>query len=176
MPVHEVALNETLLVEAATLIPKNDTCIGLSPGAGGKSKQWPLKKFIATAVEQQNKGRTVVFFLGPEEESMYNEISSHLPTAVFPEFDENRQRRGGALLSIALAQFMNASVANDAGGGHLIAAGGRPLVTLYGHTSADKFKPAYGPHFAINAATFGSVAMDVIPVNAVLEAIEQMLG
>ena len=107
---------------------------------------------------------------------MYGEISSQLPDAIFPEFDENRRRRGGALLSIALARFLSVSVANDAGGGHLLAAGGQPLVTLYGHTSADKFKPAYGAHLAISASTFNSDAMDAIPVDTVLEAIEQMLA
>lgn len=175
MQIPEVTLNETLLAEAASVLPLESLYVGLSPGAGGKSKQWPLQKFISTALEQQRKGRLVAFFLGPEEESMFSEIRNHVPDAIFPEFDENHQRRGGAMLSIALARHMNISVANDAGGGHLLAAGGQPLVSLYGHTSAEKFRPVYGPHHAISASTFNSQDMDAIPVDAVLQAIEQML-
>ena len=174
-PVHEVTLDDTLLNQAASVFVKDATYVGLSPGAGGKSKQWPLKNFIDTAVEQQKKGRIAAFFLGPEEEAMLSEISHHLPAAVFPEFDENYRRRGGALFSIALAKFMTVSVANDAGGGHLLSAGGQPLVTLYGHTSAEKFKPSYGRHFALNASTYNSQEMDAIPTHDVLDAIELMI-
>ena len=47
----EVTLNETLLAEAASVLPLESLYVGLSPGAGGKSKQWPLQKFISTALE-----------------------------------------------------------------------------------------------------------------------------
>ena len=171
----KVEIKQALISSAAAILGNKDDYIGFSPGAGGKSKRWPLENFLAVASEQEKLGRTPVFFLGPDEEHMLSDIRSKVPNAVFPEFDDQFQRRAGALFSIALAKFMQVSLANDAGGGHLLSAGGQPLVTLYGHTNAKKFSPRYGRHHAITATAFGSQDMDVIPVTAVLEAIEQML-
>lgn len=171
----EVSIKDELISRARTVLGDENSYIGLSPGAGGQSKRWPLEKYLSVACEQEKKGRIPAFFLGPDEEHMLNEIRSNLPNAIFPEFDELYQRRGGALFSIALAKVMQVSVANDAGGGHLLSAGGQPLVTLYGHTNAEKFRPRYGRHLAINATNFGSEDMGAIPVTAVLEAIEQMM-
>ena len=66
--------------------------------------------------------------------------------------------------------------ANDAGGGHLLAAGGRPLVTLFGRTSEDKFKPPYGTRIAISAREYGGTDMSLIPVQRVTTAIDAVLA
>jgi len=171
---HHVAVEEVLLNQAQEILGRSSNLIGFSPGAGGISKRWPLDRFIAVAAAQESKGRVAAFFLGPDEEFMLSEIRGSLPQAVFPEYDHNFQRLGGPMLSIALATLMNVSVANDAGGGHLLAAGGKPLVSLYGHTSAEKFRPRYGPHRSISALDFGAKTMNSIPVNSVIEAVDQM--
>ena len=67
-------------------------------------------------------------------------------------------------------------VANDAGGGHLLGAGGRPLITLFGRTSAHKFKPPYCKQIAITAQEFGGTEMELIPVSRVALAIEAVIG
>ena len=175
-PLHVVPVTQTLTSLAGELLPTDQVYIGFSPGAGGARKRWPLARFIDTAKAQSNRGRCPVFFLGPDEQRLLTEIKAAVPTAKFPEYDESHQRRGGVMLSIALAARMACSVANDSGGGHILAAGGRPLVSLYGHTSAMKFQPKYGPHIAINASQFSSQSIDAIPVHAVLESIEQGLG
>ena len=175
-PIHHIPLPDKLLSQAETLLPAGQTYIGFSPGAGGERKRWPLKNFLDAAKVQIQQNRVAVFFLGPEESHLLSEIKSALPGALFPEYDNGEKRSGGVLLSIALARQLHCSVANDSGGGHILAAGGRPLVSLYGHTSADKFRPSYGKHRAISAAEFGGMQMDVITVGAVTDAINSMLA
>ena len=77
---------------------------------------------------------------------------------------------------MALATRLAIGVANDAGGGHLLAAGGRPLVSLFGHTDPEKFRPPYGTRIAICARDYGGPEMTRIPVGAVLAAVERALA
>ena len=65
------------------------------------------------------------------------------------------------------ADRLAAAVANDSGTGHLIAAAGTKLVSLFGPTRAAKFAPA-APRLEIVAAQdFGGEAMEAIPLDAV---------
>lgn len=168
-------ISDELSNEAEKVLSAKNTYIGLSPGAGGQSKRWPLAAFLSIAHQQLALGRKPIFFIGPDEQHLMPEIRTSIPNAMFPEFDGDNRREGGALFSIALARRLHVSVANDAGGGHLLAAGGRPLISLYGHTSAEKFRPIYGPHHAICASEYGTTEMASIPTSAVSDAIEKML-
>lgn len=160
---------------AAELLSETGAYIGFAPGSGGPRKRWPLTCYIELANAQTQLGRTAVFFLGPQETSLQGDIAAAVPGALFPEQSPQANGRGGPLLSIALARRISLGVANDAGGGHLLAAGGRPLVTLFGRTSADKFKSPYGPRIAITARDYGGTDMALIPVARVAEAIEAAL-
>ncbi|MGR8948276.1 MAG: glycosyltransferase family 9 protein [Gammaproteobacteria bacterium] len=175
VPYHVVPIEKELSDKALQILPANETYVGFSPGAGGQSKRWPLQRFIEIARVQSGQGRRPVFFLGPEEAHLLAELKAELPSARFPEYDELHRRRGGVMLSIALASRMSCSVANDSGGGHILAAGAQPLISLYGHTSATKFRPKYGPHTAIIASDFGAKAIDAIPVQIVLDTFNRIL-
>ncbi len=157
---------------AEELLPAGETYVGLAPGASGVRKRWPLSHYIELAKRQRKKGRTPVFFLGPEENSVYGEITEALPAALCPEQDHRALGRAGPLLSIALAQRIAVGVANDAGSGHLLAAGGQPLITLFGRTNAEKFKPPYGSRIAITARAYGGTDMALIPLARVAAAID----
>jgi len=160
---------------ARALLPASGVYIGFAPGAARSRKRWPLTRFIELANAQKKVGRTPVFFLGPIESSLRGALAMAVPGALFPEQSPLADGRGGPLLSIALAARTALGVANDAGGGHLLAAGGRPLITLFGHTSEHKFKPPYGPRIAITAREYGGTEMTRIPVERVAEAIEAAL-
>lgn len=160
---------------AAALLPANAGYVGFAPGSAGARKRWPLERFIELARAQAAAGRTPVFFLGPEEHSMLPVLREAVPNALFPEQAPAATGRG-PLLSIALARRLDGAVANDAGGGHLLAAGGRGLITLFGHTDPEKFKPPYGTRIAITARDFGGTTMAAIPVPAVAAALERLLG
>ncbi|MDA0821310.1 MAG: lipopolysaccharide heptosyltransferase family protein [Proteobacteria bacterium] len=172
-PVIDVgAANERL---AKQLLPDGKRYLGLAPGSAGESKRWPLRRYIDLAKAHGSNDLTPVFFLGPEEISMYEEIARAVPQALFPEQVAGSRNLGGALFSIALAQRIAVGVANDAGGGHLLAAGCRPLITLFGHTSEQKFKPPYGRRIAINARDYGGTDMSLIPVDRVAVEINLLL-
>jgi len=160
---------------AAALLPAKAGYVGFAPGSAGARKRWPLERFIELARMQCTAGRKPVFFLGPEESSIVAELQSALPDALFPE-QAPAAAGHGPLLSIALARRLDGAVANDAGGGHLLAAGGRGLITLFGHTNPEKFKPPYGTRIAITARDFAGTTMDAIPVSAVAAALERLLG
>jgi len=158
---------------AAQLLPSTQSHVGFAPGAGGRDKCWPLAHFIAAARAQTFRDRTPVFFLGPDDQAWRPQISAAVPSALFPEYGPDGRAIDGPLLTIALAARMRANVANDSGAGHLLAAAGRPLISLFGHTDAEKFKPPYGVRRVIQASDYGDSRVAAIPVAAVIDALDE---
>lgn len=175
-PVPRVVLPAADQTLAAALLPDGPRYVGLVPGAGGASKRWPIERFIDVAQYCAARGHRPVFFLGPDERAQIADLRELLPAALFPEYAAQGDPLGGPLLTIALAARLAVGVANDSGGGHLLAAGGRPLISLFGHTDPEKFRPPYGERLAIRAADFGGADMSSIPVDAVLAAIDRRLA
>jgi ADP-heptose:LPS heptosyltransferase len=162
---------------ATTLLPDGATYVGLVPGAGGRHKCWPQDRFVEIARRQAARGRVPVVILGPDETAWYPEFRAALPEARFPLQEEAaRGHRPGPLLTIALAARLAAAVSNDSGGGHLVAAGGVPLVSLWGPTVMEKAPPQTPTLVTILAREFGSTAMEAIPVDAVDAAVENLLA
>ena len=168
-------LPPALQAAARVLLPSGFAYIGFAPGAGGKDKCWPMAHFVAAARIQVQAGRRVVFFLGPEEEDWFEPLRDAVPEALFPERTAEKSLRG-PLLAIALARLLTGGVANDSGIGHAMAAGGRPLLVLYGRTSEHKFTPGFGQRRALRARDFGGETVADIPVAAVTAALEQALA
>jgi ADP-heptose:LPS heptosyltransferase len=159
---------------ATSLLPDGKTYVGLVPGAGGRHKCWPRERFVEIGRRQASRGRVPVMILGPDESSWAAELKTALPEARFP-LQEDAARGAGPLLTIALAARMAAAVSNDSGGGHLVAAGGVPLVSLWGPTVMEKAPPQTPTLITVLARSFGSTAMEAIPVDAVDEAVETLL-
>ena len=67
-------------------------------------------------------------------------------------------------------------MASDSGAGHLIAAAGCPLVSLFGPTRAEKFAPAARRLAIVEAQHFGASTMEAIPLDAVAAALERILA
>jgi ADP-heptose:LPS heptosyltransferase len=134
--------------------------VGLAPGAGGKHKCWPLENFVTTARSLSQSGRIPVFILGPEEAEMAEPLAMGAPP----------------VLTIALAARLSAGVANDSGGGHMLAAAGAPLVSLFGPTDPGKFAPWTPNLTLLRAQSYGGDSMNLIPPTAVLQALEKALG
>lgn len=177
-----LALPAPLTTAAAAALP-GDTMprIALAPGAGSRIKCWPLDRFIALAQAQQALGREMVFLLGPQEAGWRAPLSAAVPGAQFPEdhpaFAELERKAGPQpLRAVALAARCAAAVANDAGPGHLIAASGAPLLSLFGPTKPSKFSPVAARSVVMRAQDFGGDGMDRIPVEAVADALEGLLA
>jgi ADP-heptose:LPS heptosyltransferase len=159
---------------ATALLPDGATYVGLVPGAGGRHKCWPRERFVEIGKRQAARGRVPVVILGPDEAPWYDELKAALPEARFP-LQEAAARGAGPLLTIALAARMSAAVSNDSGGGHLVAAGGVPLISLWGPTVMEKAPPQTPTLITVLARDYGSTAMEAIPVDAVDAALESLL-
>ena len=82
----------------------------------------------------------------------------------------------GPPLVVALARHLAVAVSNCSGTGHLLAAGGAPMVSLFGPTNPKKFAP-YTPSLRVlTAQQFGGTTMDSIPADAVLGAVDAQVA
>ncbi len=172
-PVFDLVLAETWRAQAAALLPAGPLYVGIAPGAGGAHKRWPRERFAALARDQIAAGRAAVFLLGPDESDWLGALREAVPQALFPL--QHTDEAASPLLTLAVAQRLAAAVANDSGTGHLLAAAGCPLVSLFGPTRAEKFAPAARRLAIIDAQSFGASEMSAIPLDAVAAALERVL-
>src|SRR5207244_6779124 len=115
-----------------------------------------------------------VFLLGPEESEWQGKLRAAVPQALFPE-EANRGLIGGPCLVAALGERLSAAVANCSGTGHLLAAGGAPMVSLYGPTRPEKYAPFARSLICLKAQDYGSSRIDAIPLAAVAAAVERQV-
>jgi len=163
-----------IVAAASGLLPNGRTYVGFAPGAGGADKRWPLENYIGLAKAQAARGRTPVFFLGPQETAARDAIAQAVPEALFPEDAAPVALRGPRLV-VALAGRLAAAVANDAGPGHMLAAGGAPLLSLQRDArKAAKFKPAAQRLELLTAQDYGD-SMAALPLDAAARALETLL-
>lgn len=164
---------------AAALLPSEGGYVGFAPGGGNRSsgKLWPVARFIELARGQHALGRRPVFILGPEEGSWISDLRAAAPEALFPQFDGEATALWDLRLTIALAGRLSVAVSNCSGTGHLLAAGGAPMVSLFGPTDPAKYKPYAVANEIIRSQDFGcTAAMDAIPVTAVSTAIDRCIA
>lgn len=163
-PFPRVAASEADLAVGQALL--GGACVLIHPGSGGRSKCWPIARFVEVAEALDR--RYVAFVLGPAE----CERMSPADRAMLQRF----RVLGDLSLPQLLCTLATADVyiGNDSGPTHMAAALGRPTVALFGPT-----RPAiWGPRglgvavLAGRSATqdWGIGSADV--AGAVLRAIE----
>jgi len=158
---------------ASALLPPGPTYIGLAPGAGNRDKCWPFENYVGVA--KSLREIVPVFILGPDEKD-WIAAASAVPNARLPLQDAAaRGIAASPTLTIALAQRLAASLANDSGGGHMLAAGDRPLVSLFGPTDPAKFAPRARHLTVLRAQAFGADHMAAIPLEAVVAALQSSM-
>ena len=79
----DLPIDASILVAAANALLAGPVYVGLSPGAGGLPKCWPLENFILLAKAQEREGRVPVFILGLQEISWQRAIKVAVPNAMF---------------------------------------------------------------------------------------------
>jgi len=173
-----LALNHPDALNAAkALLPTGPTYVGLAPGAGGQDKRWPLEHYLELARRIVAKGWTPVFFFGPDEAEDAAIATREIPHALQPERDRTDGLTAvkGPLLVIVLAGRLAAGVANDAGPGHMLAAGGAPLLSLQqDRRKSVKFRPAARRLEMLVAEDYGN-GMGAVPVDAAWTALERLV-
>ena len=163
---------------ALALLPPGETYVGFAPGAGGAERRWPLDRYLQLAAAQHDRGRRPVFLLGPAERDYLEPVRTMAPYALLPLEDEAAARAPvqGPLLTIALAGRLSAAVAADAGPGHMLAAGGAPLVSLFCERRKErKFLPAGAIVRPLVAEDFGDKAIAASPAAEVDRLLEALL-
>lgn len=158
---------------AQELLPEGKAYLGLSPGAGQAKKCWPLEHYIEVGKFFSQQDLCPTFVLGPSEREWQTQIQEALPDALFP-LQETFEK--SPLLTMALARRMKAIVANDSGVGHLLAVGEKPILTLFGPTSAERYAPQT-PHGKVLRSQDVGAGRDIatIPVDKVIAVVKQML-
>ncbi len=179
-PDHHAPVPADCREAALAMLPEGPVYVGFAPGAGRKDtgKCWPLDRFISLANDQADRGRVPVFILGPGEAEWLDNLRNAVAGAVFPGWDGEAYAQGlrDPALTVALGGRLATAVANCSGTGHMLAAGGAPMVSLYGPSDAGKFAP-YTPHIrTLSAQDFGGNAIGAIPAEAVAEAIQAHLA
>lgn len=174
-----LALSNVDAIKAAdALLPAGPTYVGLAPGAGGQDKRWPLENYLQLARRVAANGWTPVFFFGPDEAQDAAVAAREVPQALQPERNRTDGFTGvkGPLLVIALAGRLAAGAANDAGPGHMLAAGGAPLLSLQqDRRKSAKFRPAAQRLEMLVAEDYGS-GMGALPVDAAWDALQKLVS
>lgn len=177
-PVIPLPLPSDRLDWAARILPDGENYIGIAPGAGRQDtgKCWPLQNFIALAKDQQEKGRTVLFILGPEEASWRADIDQKLPSCRYP-LDELKAQGGPTdpAMTMALGSRLDVGIANCSGTGHMLAGGGASLVSIFGPTNPAKQAPFGSRVTTIRAQDFGSDDIKAIPVAVISQAVNALV-
>jgi len=173
----DIKIEDKYIKLSNTLLPKGKTYIGISPGAGDKAKIWPLNKFVKLAQGQVNKNRIPVFFLGPDEKNLLENIKKNVPQAIFPEWTDSAIKSGlkGPILVIALAKQVNVAIANDSGTGHMFAVAGTKLISLFSKHNSIKYAPNTKELIILDSKKWGGVDPNLIPLEEVEKSINKLL-
>ena len=173
----DIKIEDKYIKLSNKLLPKGKTYIGISPGAGDKTKIWPLNKFVKLAQEQVNKNRIPVFFLGPDEKNLLEIIKKNVPQAIFPEWTDSAIKSGlkGPILVIALAKQVNVAIANDSGTGHMFAIAGTKLISLFSKHNSIKYAPNTKELIILDSKKWGGVDPNLIPLQEVEKSINKLL-
>lgn len=121
-------------------IDNSKPILALCPGAAyGPAKRWPEQYYAAIANKRASEGWQVWFFGSKQDQTVIENIRSKIKT-------ETRSFAGliDLLETIDLLSIVNAVVTNDSGLLHIAASLDKPLVAIYGSTSA-QFTPPLGP-------------------------------
>ncbi len=120
----------------------------LCPGAEfGPSKKWPASYYASVTEKLISEGCQVWVFGSHNDATDAHDIQSHLPSELLEHYIDltGHTSLSEAIDLLALAQLV---LTNDSGLMHVAASLARPLVAVYGSTSAD-FTPPLGEQSTI---------------------------
>ena len=153
---------------------KNKSYIGIAPGAGEDNKIWPIEKFIKVAKYFENKSYQMVFFLGPQERLIKQEIINIFPEAIFPEMII--KDFSGPEVVMASTKYLSCALSNDSGVSHMLSTNYCPLIKLFGPKDANKFTPNLSNLHTISATRFDSNMIEKIPSDFVINKMNNLLS
>ena len=128
--------------QAAALIPEDRPVLGLGPTANWVGKEWPADRYaelarLLTGDDGPLPGARIVVLGGPGERERAGAVLSQL--GALPVVD--LVGRTDPLLAAACLRRCDLFVGNDSGLGHIAAAAGTPVVTVFGPGRPDVYRP-----------------------------------
>ncbi len=131
--------------------------VGLFPGAGHPSRQWPLEQFAELAERLvRNDSVRIALIAGPEERRMVNEMRAAFPKGTII-FDRLTLPQLASLLA-RLSVF----VSNDTGPMHIAAAVGANVVALFNELPPSSYIPLEARHHIIYSHTVKEISLDEV--------------
>ena len=163
---------------AKKLLPDGPTYVGLAPGSRQARKNWPVERYWDVARALTARGATPVFLLGPKERIASTAIIEAAPGSIVIRADAHGNRRAnGVDRLIAQGQRLSLLLANDSGVGHIVGAAGTPVLSLFGPTDPQRWRPVAPSGRVLSARQFGGRRdIRAIPGAAVTEAALAMLA
>ena len=136
---------------------KNETLVGLFPGAGHPSRRWSLENFARLAERLlKQKNCRVLVFLGPEEADLAEEIEQKFP----PETIVLKPLK--LLTFFAAVSKMRVFVSNDTGPMHLAAIAGASVVLILDERAPDTFLPLTKNLRVVKSGEIGKISVDEV--------------
>jgi ADP-heptose:LPS heptosyltransferase len=136
---------------------EKDTYIVIHPFSGDELKTWPIDNWIQLLQELYTEGKVKRFVVicGPGEEVLLHEMVTNLPSAPL------QIMAGGSLMAVkAVIGNALALVGGDSGPGHVAAALGTPVLSLFGSTNPERSRPLGHTALAVILKNFiGSIAV-----------------
>lgn len=136
---------------------KDETLVGLFPGAGHPSRRWSLENFAHLAEKLlKEKNCRVLVFLGPEEAELATEIEQKFPaeTIVLKPLK--------LLTFFAAVSKMRVFVSNDTGPMHLAAIAGASVVLILDERAPDTFLPLTKNLRVVKSGEIGKISVDEV--------------
>lgn len=164
-------------------IPRVSTrpLFGLNPGAEyGPAKRWPKERFIAAAVEIQNRTNCRWLLVGGKSDvPLANEIEAQVTSVRSREKLDERSSNDLAILNLAgattlrelcaLLKICRLLLTNDTGPAHVAAAVGTPVIIPFGSTSPELTGPGMpgdqGNHFLRSDAACSPCFLRECPID-----------
>ena len=111
-----------------------------------------------------------IFVLGPKEKNLERKISNAFgKSRIFISNDP--------IKTIEFSANAKVGISNDTGCGHLIANSGIPLITIFGPTNSEKFRPIGNPYNKIISSVneCGSTDINTIKTKLLIEEFNKLI-
>lgn len=143
LPIPALQVNEQTAAKALQRyrLSTDMPILALCPGAEfGPSKQWPIGYYAEVARTLSERGWQVWLFGSAKDYVITSEIKRYLPN-LLQHHCYNLAGETSLADAIDILSFASVVVSNDSGLMHIAAALNRPLVAVYGSTSAEHTPP-----------------------------------